>query len=52
MSENQLIQKFLHNADGVLPMHVSQQFIEQIVQLEQVANINTIFEPLFQGWKK
>lgn len=52
MSENQLIQKFLHNADGVLPMHISQQFIEQIVQLEQVANINTIFEPLLQGWKK
>ncbi|MEI8403542.1 MAG: hypothetical protein WCG12_22290, partial [Alcaligenaceae bacterium] len=52
MNENQLVEKFLHNADGVLPRHVSQQFIEQIAQLEKAADINTIFESLCQGWKK
>lgn len=52
MSETQLIDKFIHNADGVLPMHVSQQFIEQVIHLEKITDINTIFAPLCQGWKK
>jgi 2-methylcitrate dehydratase PrpD len=52
MSESQLIEKFIHNAEGVLPELVSQHFIEQVVHLEKVTDINTVFEPLCQGWKK
>lgn len=52
MGESELIDKFLHNASGVIPDHVAHAFIEDIAALEDVADIRPVFAPLYGGWRK
>lgn len=46
MSEQDLIDKFLHNAEGVLSRSAAEQAIERILRLETAEDIRPIFSPL------
>ncbi len=46
MSEQDLVDKFLHNAAGVLPPGVAEEAVARILALETAADLGPVFQPL------
>jgi 2-methylcitrate dehydratase PrpD len=46
MTQEDLVQKFFHNASGVLAQDVANRIVREILQIENVKNIRSIFSPL------
>ncbi len=49
MSEEDLINKFIHNASGVINIDAAYEFVENIFKLEKMSDVRGIFDPFKKG---